>query len=80
MGIDIKYGRVTTEFGDIPDDEPVVVFRAQDENLLGLLSAYLFMCSENDSPRSHLDKILDARDVVLDWQVHNSHRTKVPDS
>ena len=30
MGIDAKYGRVTTERGDIGEDEPVVVFRAQD--------------------------------------------------
>ena len=80
MAIDVKYGKVTTEFGDIPDDEPVILFRAQDQNVLMLLSAYLFLCSENDSPRSHLTMILNARDVVLDWQMQNTRKIKVPDS
>lgn len=30
MPTDVKYGEVTTEYGDIPDDEPVFVLRAQD--------------------------------------------------
>lgn len=33
MAVDRKYGRVTLERGTIGEDEPVVVFRAQDKML-----------------------------------------------
>jgi hypothetical protein len=38
MAVDKKYGRVTLENGSIGEDEPVVVFRAQDVVLPRLLS------------------------------------------
>ncbi len=30
MGYDRKYGKITTENGDIPKDEPVFLLRSQD--------------------------------------------------
>ncbi len=78
MGYDGKYGRVTTQFGDITDDEPVIVFRAQDATLPKLLAYYLLLCSKAGSPRRHMDIILDTIERVRTWQV--DHFTKVPES
>lgn len=78
MGIDQKYGRVTTEHGNIGEDEPVIVFRAQDRLLPKLLAYYHLFCLKAGSPKRHLDLILSTRDVVLDWQEVND--VKTPDS
>jgi hypothetical protein len=78
VAIDIKYGQVTTEKGDIPDDEPVVVFRARDELLPKVLAYYHLFCLRDGSPRHHLDGVLEAREVVMEWQSMND--TKIPTS
>lgn len=78
MGIDRKYGRVTLEHGAIADDEPVVVFRAQDALLSDLLTVYVEMCRNAGSPQRHLDGIAVARDDVVEWQ--GTHRTQIPRS
>lgn len=78
MGIDGKYGRVTTEFGTIGDDEPVVVFRAQDALLPAMLAVYSTLCAQAGSPRRHLDKIVDSMLAVERWQ--ESHHIQVPRS
>jgi hypothetical protein len=78
MGIDRKYGKVTTEFGNIGETEPVVVFRAQDKILPKLLAYYHLFCLKAGSPRRHLDIILNTLAVIEDWQ--NRHSTKIPTS
>ena len=80
MAIDGKYGRVTTEFGDIGEDEPVVVFRAQDKLLPQVLAYYTMICMEAGSPRRHIDLIVDSRDRVAAWQPLEQHFTKIPES
>lgn len=78
MGIDGKYGRVTVERGTIGENEPVVVFRAQDRMLPYILLAYYEVCQQEGSPRHHLDRIEKTRQEVAEWQ--QSHFTKVPTS
>lgn len=78
MGIDGKYGRVTTEFGNIGEDEPVLVFRAQDKLLPKVLMYYHLFCLKAGSPRRHLNAILDAIDNVHNWQAH--YNVKTPSS
>lgn len=68
MGYDRKYGKVTTEFGNIGEDEPVVIFRAQDSTLAKVLAYYHLFCTQNGSPRRHLDIIMNTRQAVIDWQ------------
>lgn len=80
MAIDRKYGRVTLERGTIGEDEPVVVFRAQDQMLIGLLDHYYVMCSEAGSPQRHLNAIQLARYQVAGWQDCHGNHTKVPES
>ena len=78
MGVDGKYGRVTTERGTIGQDEPVVVFRAQDRLLPKLLKVYRIMCELAGSPDNHLALIDQTAARVKDWQLDNF--TKTPSS
>lgn len=80
MGFDRKYGRVTTEYGDIPEDEPVVVFRGHDPALVPMLDAYLTLCAGLGSPERHLNIIQNSREEIRVWQQANPDRMKVPDS
>jgi hypothetical protein len=75
MPIDNKYGRVTTEFGSIGEDEPVVVFRATDRLLPKLLQIYKIMCELAGSPQHHLDLIHQSAVKVKTWQALNPTRT-----
>jgi len=78
MAIDPKYGKVTLEHGSIGEDEPVIVFRATDKLLPKVLAYYHMFCVREGSPRRHLNMILNARDIVVEWQ--RKHETRVPNS
>lgn len=78
MGVDRKYGHVTTQRGDIGGDEPVVVFRAQDRLLPELLVIYRTLCETAGSPRHHLYGIDRSIETVEAWQ--SNHPTKTPSS
>lgn len=80
MGYDRKYGKVTTEYGDIPEDEPVIVFRARDVTLPKLLALYHTVCLEKGSPQRHLDIIANSGRLVEQWQQAHPNRVRVPDS
>lgn len=80
MGFDGKYGKVTTEYGDIPDDEPVIVFRARDLQLVPALDAYVALCAAAGSPQRHLNLVQETRERVRAWQQEHKDRTRVPDS
>jgi hypothetical protein len=80
MGFDRKYGQVTTEHGDIPPDEPVIVFRARDKMLPKLLAYYRLFCWKAGSPNRHLDLIDGSLEQVEQWQKDNPDKIKVPDS
>lgn len=80
MGYDTKYGKVTTEHGDIPDDEPVIVFRARDVTTVDLLAYYFVRCVKTGSPKRHLDIIIGTVETFKNWQILNAHKLKVPDS
>lgn len=78
MGHDRKYGKVTTEFGNIPDDEPVVLFRSKDMTLLQLMWRYYTLCENAGSPQRHLDIIKNSINEISLWQTENG--TRVPTS
>lgn len=79
MPYDNKYGRVTLENQhNIGDDEPVVVFRAQDVLLPRLLGVYHNMCLNAGSPENHLALIDQTLAIVNEWQAE--HHTQVPQS
>lgn len=78
MAYDAKYGRVTLERGTIGENEPVVVFRAQDALLPKVLMYYHLFCLKAGSPPRHLAVILGALSNVQAWQKTNA--TKMPSS
>jgi hypothetical protein len=76
MPIDRKYGRVTLENQrNVGEDEPVIVFRAQDRLLPKLLKVYRYFCDLAGSPENHLLAIDDTARVIKDWQIQHGART-----
>ena len=80
MGYDRKYGRVTTEHGEIPEDEPVIVFRARDRLLPKVLAYYRLFCWKAGSPRRHLGMIDDSVVAIEAWQAKHPDQVRTPDS
>jgi hypothetical protein len=78
VGIDNKYGQVIVPNSTIAEDEPVVVFRAQDKLLPAVLEAYRGLCQYAGSPEKYLELIVESREKVIAWQ--NEHFTQVPQS
>lgn len=78
MPIDRKYGKLTFDKPNaIREDEPVVVFRAQDCLLLDVLGYYMGQCAVAGSPQKHLDAIHSSIERVRRYQTE--HTSKVPD-
>lgn len=80
MAIDFKYGRVVTEYGEIGEDEPVVVFRARDKLLVHILDYYAEACADIGSPQHHIDLINRSMNRVEEWQHENMDLVRVPNS
>jgi hypothetical protein len=80
MGYDGKYGTVTTQFGDIPDDEPVIVFRARDITTDKLLPYYAMLIMKAGSPQRHLNLVSEAHRRFRAWRKANPDQVRVPDS
>lgn len=80
MARDNKYGTVTTEFGSIGKNEPVVIFRAQDKLLPKLLKIYRIMCELAGTPDHHLEAIDTAAKNVKDWQAAPENLVRLPNS
>lgn len=78
MAVDRKYGRVTLERGTVGEDEPVVVFRGQDELLLPLLAMYEILCDVAGASQQHMIGVAETKQQIFDWQLAN--RTKIPTS
>lgn len=80
MPYDRKYGKVTLENGNIPDDEGVVTFRYRDENTPLVLEKYLELCEQSGSPEHHLEMILGTLEDIYSWQRAHDDRVVVPTS
>jgi len=80
VGDDVKYGRITTERKDIPDDEPVILFRGQDIFTPQVALAYLAILEKNNLGQTPLAGLMRrglAR--VQQWQGEHPDRIKIPD-
>ncbi len=76
MSMDRKYGKVMTEHGNIPDDEPVFVLRAQDRLAVVALEAYVATCRAClEVKTNHSNLVDDAISAFKQWDVK-----KTPDS
>jgi len=80
MAIDNKYGYVKAQFGDIGEDEQVVVFRARDRLLPKMLKIYHILCELGGSPQHHLFAIDEAAAKVKMWQAEHFDQVRQPSS
>lgn len=82
MGYDEKYGKVTVEWGDTPEDEPVIAFRGKDVLVPELLRHYHKLCVSEGSPQEHSDRVLKLAENIEKWQYYdnNKGRVRIPDS
>jgi hypothetical protein len=63
----------------IPDDEPIILFRAQDKFLPQLLHYYKMLSEAHDSAPTFVLDITKKRSDVIEWQTENKDKVKVPD-
>ena len=81
--IDGKYktdGNVTKLDGTpIPDDEPLVLFRAKDKLLPQLLGDYKKLCQHAGCPDQQVATITPLIQQVKDWQATHQDKVKLPD-
>jgi len=80
MAFDGKYGRITTEYGDIPDDEPVLIFRAQDVTTPRVAEYAARVAGEVGATQGHKRGLRDAAAYIRHWQRVHRDRVKVPDT
>lgn len=80
MAAEGKYGRITTEFGDIPEDEPVFLLRGRDAATVAAIQSYEAVCVALGSPQRHLNGVQEARERIRMWQQENRSRVRVPQS
>lgn len=78
MPTDRKYGPFTFPRGDIPDDEPGIWFRAQDETTPDVIEAAIRLAAERGSPPHHIEGLAATKAEVEAWQAEN--HTQVPQS
>lgn len=80
MAIDNKYGRVTFERGDIGEDEPVFIFRAQDLLAPTAITEYAELCRRNGCRAEHINGVIAAAYKMQAWQAWPDNFTKLPES
>jgi hypothetical protein len=73
-----KYGKITTERGSIPDDEPVFLLRAQDRLSVQAIEAYMRLCQVNGCPSPHLEALDEVFLAFVNWQGQHPRRVKIP--
>lgn len=81
--IDGKYktdGNITKIDGTpIPDDEPLVLFRAKDKLLPQVLENYKKLCQGASCQPRQVETLGPLIQQVKDWQTANSGKVKLPD-
>lgn len=80
MPYDQKYGKITTEHGNLSADEPVFIVRPRDAAAMDVLGAYLSRCVKLGSPLSHLHMVLDKVEEFRKWRADYPDKIHVPDS
>lgn len=83
--VDAETGQIVNRqtVKEIPDDEPVMLFRAQDLLLPNMLANYFLSIpvdDGNNANRVHRLAVAKRLDEICDWQAKNPHRVKMPDT
>lgn len=79
-GMQSQTGRIMKLSGKpLPDDEPLMVFRAQDGMSLPMLEEYARMCRQAGSPPAFMATVYRRMTQFAEWQAANPDSVKVPD-
>lgn len=63
----------------LPEDEPLIVFRAKDKTVRPLIGQYRDLCRESGSPRAHIDRIDSTLRTFEQFAADFPDRMKTPD-
>lgn len=63
----------------LPEDEPLIVFRAKDSTTRNLINHYRELCMEHGSPRAHIDRIDSTLRTFEQFAADFPDRMKTPD-
>lgn len=63
----------------LPEDEPLILFRAHDKLLVDLLTYYAKLCKDAGSPDQQLTLLQKRIDEIKAWQSAHQDQLKVPD-
>ena len=81
--IDGKYktdGNITKMDGTpIPDDEPLILFRAKDKLLPQVIENYKKLCQDAGCQPQQVESLGPLVQQVKDWQTANAGKVKLPD-
>ena len=83
--INLETGRVVNRSSgqDIPPDEPVMLFRAQDRHLPNMLAHYFVAVTPtrgDESEYQHRLAVAKRLVQICEWQAENPLRVKTPDT
>lgn len=80
--IDLKYqtsGDITKLDGTpVPEDEPLILFRAKDNQLVAMLDYYKKLCTDAGSLPKHMELLQKRIDEIKKWQAEHPERMNVP--
>ncbi|HUD08200.1 MAG TPA: hypothetical protein VMQ52_03930 [Candidatus Saccharimonadales bacterium] len=63
----------------IPEDEPLLLFRAKDNLLIELLEHYQELSRKAGSPEEQINSMTSTIDEIKSWQANHQDRLGVPD-
>lgn len=63
----------------VPEDEPLILFRAKDACVPEMLEHYSKLCKEKGSPEAHVAHLDAYIEKMKQWQADHQDRVKIPD-
>lgn len=79
MGHATKYGRITAEHKEIPEDEPVFIIRGKDCLAVPTIDYYISQVATRAPNQQFLEQVSAVCDYIQEWQRANPHRVSNPD-
>lgn len=79
MGNDLKFGRITTERGDIPADEPLFLIRGKDASAPAAIERYAEEAQAVGAAADLVETCRERAEQIRAWQLAHPERVKVPD-
>jgi len=74
------YNHIQDSNNKIGEDEPVMLFRAQDEHFIKVLEHYFYLLESDENGNNDLaDSVAQHMELSEEWREKNEHLIKTPD-